>query len=346
LPTTLRDSGRLVGVALAAARLADPVYAETAGEQFNQLTPENEMKWETIEPVQGQFDFGPADTLVEFAQSHGMQVRGHTLVWHSQLPAWVNTLTGDDLRAAMTNHIQTVVGHFRDRYPGVVTAWDVVNEAMNPMNVPPGAGAMGAGGAPAAVPTNYRDSVFYRELGEDFIPEAFRLAHDADPDALLYYNDFGAEGSMGAKSTAVYTLVTGMLDAGVPIHGVGFQMHTSSDDRGPGFVDFQNNVARYAALGLQIDVTEMDISLCALGDNTFSREAQRFRYNHLASACAQSPQCRSVSVWGLGDANSWLNDTGCGANAGNLPAPLLFDDAYARKPAWWGFYDGLTGCTY
>ena len=306
--------------------------------KFSQLTPENEMKWDAIEPEPGVFDFSRADAIVAFARDNGMKVRGHTLVWHSQLPAWMQSLTGADaVRAAMTNHIQTVVAHFRDTFPGTVVAYDVVNEAMNVMQGPMGGTAI------------YRDSVFSRELGEGFIAEAFQIARDTDPDALLFYNDFGVEGMNGAKSNGMFNMVSGLVAAGAPIDGVGFQMHTGPIDQGPGAADFQANLARYAALGLQVEVTEMDVTLCAIGANAIGLELQRYRYNRIVSACFENPACRSVSLWGLADPNSWLNGNGCTQGMIMLetqPTPLAFDESYARKPAWWGIYDALTGCNY
>jgi len=334
-----RDGERRVGAAVSAARLTDePGYAETVAAQFNQITCENEMKWEAIEPEPGVFDFTRADAIVAFARDNGMQVRGHTLVWHSQLPPWVEALVGPDaVREAMTRHIQTVVAHYRDEFPGVVVAWDVVNEALNVMQGPMGGTAI------------YRDSVFYRELGEGFIAEAFQLARDTDPEALLFYNDFGVEGTQGAKSTGTFDMVSALVAGGVPIDGMGFQMHTGPLDQGPNADDFAANVARYASLGLQIEVTEMDVTLCAVGGNTLGYELQRYRFNRLLGACFSSSACRSVSLWGVADPNSWLNDTGCmqgGLVLDTLPAPLAFDADYQRKPAWWGVYDALAGCTY
>jgi endo-1,4-beta-xylanase len=195
----------------------------------------------------------------------------------------------------------------------------------------------------------YRDSVFYRELGEGFIAEAFQIARAADPDALLFYNDFGVEGTLGAKSTGTYDMLSALIAAGVPIDGMGFQMHTGPLDQGPNADDFAANVARYEALGLQVDVTEMDVSLCAVGGNVLGLELQRYRFNRIVGACFASPACRSVSLWGLADPNSWLNDTGCTQGMLVLdtePAPLAFDAAYQRKPAWWGVYDALNGCIY
>lgn len=333
-----RDGERRVGVAVSAARLEDPAYAATVAAQFNQITPENEMKWEAIEPEPGVFDFTGADAIVAFARDNGMTVRGHTLVWHSQLAPWVEALVGADaVREAMTRHIQTVVTHYRDTFPGVVVAWDVVNEAMNVMQGP-------MGGTPI-----YRDSVFYRELGEGFIAEAFQIARAADPDVQLFYNDFGVEGTAGAKSTGTFDMVSGLVNTGVPIDGMGFQMHTGPLDQGPNADDFGANLARYEALGLQVEVTEMDVSLCAIGGSVLGLELQRYRYNRVVSACFATASCRSVSLWGLADPNSWLNDTGCmqgGVVIDTLPAPLAFDEGYQRKPAWWGVYDALNGCTY
>lgn len=337
-PATFRDTERLVGVAVSQGGLQDPAYAELVAAQFNQLTPENEMKWDAIEPQPGVFDFSRADEIVSFAQEHGMKVRGHALVWHSQLPAWMAELTGADaVREAMTRHIQTVVAHYRDNFPGTVVAWDVVNEAMNVMQGPMGGTAI------------FRDSVFYRELGEGFIAEAFQIAYDTDPNVLLFYNDFGVEGTNGAKSNGTFDMVSRLVAAGVPIHGMGFQMHTGPTDQGPNAADFGANIARYAGLGLQVEVTEMDVTLCAVGSNVLGLELQRFRYNRVISACFESPACRSVSLWGVTDPNSWLNSNGCmqgGVMLETQPTPLAFDAGYARKPAWWGIYDALTGCTY
>jgi endo-1,4-beta-xylanase len=236
----------------------------------------------------------------------------------------------------MTNHIQTIVAHYRDNFPGVVVAWDVVNEAINVTNGPMGMNI-------------YRDSVFYRELGEGFIAEAFQIANATDPDVQLFYNDFGVEGMNGAKSTGAFTMVSGLVSAGVPIDGMGFQMHTGPTDQGPGAADFSANLARYRDLGLQLEITEMDVSLCSVGGNVLGLELQRYRYNRIVNACLESGACRSISLWGLGDANSWLNDNGCTQGMITLetqPEPLAFGDTYARKPAWWGIYDALNGCGY
>jgi len=328
--TALRDTGRRVGVALSSARLREADYAAAAAREFNAATPENEMKWDALEPSPGQFTFAAANGIVEFARDNQMTVRGHTLVWHSQLPAWVHALVGPDaVREAMARHIEAVVTHFKDTYPGSVVAWDVVNEALDSQ----------------AGEVVFRDSIFYRELGEAFIGEAFELARRADPDAQLFYNDFGIEG-LGAKANAAYELVRRLVESGVPIDGVGLQMHTGIDDRGPSHDELRQNIERYAALGLVVHITEMDVNLCLVSNGDFALEAQRFRFNRILHTCVETSGCESVALWGVTDASSWLNDVELCREAPYQPMPLALDAAYAKKPAWWGIYDALTGCFY
>ncbi len=328
--STLRETGKTIGVAVSARHLSEVAYAAAARE-FNSLTPENEMKWETTESSPELFSFADADNLVRFAAQNQMQVRGHTLVWHSQLPHWVSQLTdADSVRLAMTRHINTVVGHFRDQFPRRVVAWDVVNEALESVN-----GVV-----------SYRNSPFYLALGEGFIAEAFRLAHAADPTALLYYNDFGIEG-LGAKATATFDMLSALLAQGVPISGVGFQMHTRAEDRGPTMADLTANLARYAQLGLRVNISEMDATLCDAPGSVEERlDLQRVRFNAVAAACFQSGICDDITIWGVTDAYTWLNDRTPCTDATVLPSPLLFDNAVKRKPAWVGLRDALLGCYY
>lgn len=207
-PTPLKSAaartGRMIGAALSANHLSDLLYASTAANHLNSATPENEMKWDATEPTRNVFTFERGDAIVAFAAQHGMQVRGHTLVWHSQLPSWVSSIQDTaDMRTAMINHITQVALHYR----GKVVAWDVVNEAV------------ADGGQ------TLRATPFAQWIGARYIDDAFIAARAADPDARLYYNDYGAEGRNG-KSDYVYTMVQGMLARGVPIDGVGLQMHT------------------------------------------------------------------------------------------------------------------------
>lgn len=318
-------SGHLIGIAVQDRRLNTAAYANVALQEFNYVTPENEMKWNSIEPSPGQFNFGPADRIVAFAEQNGMKVKGHTLVWHSQLPNWVSALTTpDEVRAAMLNHINTVVGHYKGR----VYAWDVVNEAWQNGNA-------------------LRTSVFMQQLGAGFIDEAFIAAKAADPDAKLYYNEFGAEGS-GGKSNAVYTMVQGMVQRGVPIDGVGMQMHTNSTNANPTISAFQTNMQRIRELGLEVVVSELDVQTCTDTSPMDARmDTQRSRYYDLVSACVDEAACSAVTIWGVIDGLSWLNNNQqsqtCRNTTGNLPLPLLFDDGYQKKPAYGGVMDALLG---
>ncbi len=180
--------GRLVGTAVQAGLLVDPQYNAVVSGEFSYLTAEYQMKWNVIEPVRGGRDFGPGDAIAGYAAAQGMRLKGHTLLWHGATPSWVNALTADDLRTAVDQHIRTVAGHYRGR----VHAWDVVNEAV----------ADGGG--------SLRDTVFRQKLGDRYIADAFRLARETDPGALLFYNDYGGEGGT-AKADRIYTLLQDLL---------------------------------------------------------------------------------------------------------------------------------------
>jgi endo-1,4-beta-xylanase len=313
--TPLKDAatstGRTMGTAMAYQHLSEAAYVDTVLSDFNSITPENEMKWDAIEPSSGVFAYDAADALVAFAEQNGLRVRGHTLVWYLQLPSWVMALTdANDVRNAMINHITEIVTHYRGR----VAAWDVVNETWENG-------------------TTMRSSVFFQYLGPGYVDEAFQAARAADPSAQLYYNDYAAEG-MSAKANAVYTMVADMKARGVPIDGVGMQMHTSATG-GPMIPALTTNMERLAALGLDIEITEMDVHICAS-----DLDGQRSRYHDIVATCVGQQRCRSVTVWGITDKYSWLNNADVGCTA---PRPLLFDDAYAKKPAYRGVMDALLG---
>jgi endo-1,4-beta-xylanase len=311
LKAAAEQTGRLIGAAVGATHLADPSYARTAATQLNFITPENEMKWDATEGTRNVFSFDRADTILTFAGQNGLQAKGHTLVWHSQLPSWVADIhDATDLRNAMINHITQVALHFRGR----VIAWDVVNEAV-------------ADSGPSLRPT-----VFQQLLGDRYIDDAFIAAHAADPYARLYYNDYGAEGK-GTKSDIVYNLVQGMLARGVPIHGVGLQMHAGPTDISPSAADVASNMQRLAALGLDVMITEMDVQICSS-----DLQAQSRRFHDVVARCVAQPFCRAVTVWGISDKYSWLNGQSCAT-----PRPLLFDDNYAPKPAHAAVLNALLG---
>jgi endo-1,4-beta-xylanase len=250
---------------------------------FGSVTPENELKWEISEPGRGRYDFGPADRIVGFATGHGMAVRGHALVWHLQNPGWLDDLSPAQLRAALADHIRTLMR----RYAGRIGEWDVVNEAV-------------------ADDGRLRRSLWLDKLGPGYIALAFRLARQADPTAKLFYNDYGAEGE-GTKADAVYRLVAQLKRQSVPIDGVGLQGHVDTEPP-PGYA---RNIARFARLGLRVELTELDVR--TKGDQAPAQAAQ---YARLVDGCKP---CARFTVWGLDDADSWVP----GAYPGYGDATLL-----------------------
>ncbi len=290
--------------------LTDEAYRRTLAREFSAITPENAMKWEPVHPAEDEWRFGPADRLVEFAEAHGMRVHGHTLVWHRQLPGWLTPDHGRrDVARRLAAHIETLVG----RYRGRIAAWDVVNEAVD------AAGTL-------------RRSVFLRAVGRGYLAEAFRLAHAADPDARLYYNDYGAEGR-GRKADAVHALVRRLLDQGVPIHGVGLQMHLRATHP-PRPDAIRANATRLAALGLEVRIAEMDVRVRRLR-RPDPLAVQRRVYRDAIAACAGMSGFAGVTFWGVTDRHSWIH-----AEFGE-DAPLLFDRDYAPKPAYFGVLGAL-----
>jgi len=318
-PAPLRDAaavaGKWVGAAVFSSALAgEPVYAATFAKHFDYVTAEWEMKWKSVQRQPGVYDFSGGDRIVGFAEAHAMRVKGHALVWHGSTPSWVEELSPPELRIAFEDHIRTVAGHYRGR----VAVWDVVNEAIDDQT----------GGL--------RDTVFLRGLGPGYIAEAFRLAREADPDALLVYNDYGGEG-LSRKSDAVYELVRGLKESGVPIGGVGLQMHISASGYPP-VGDIAANLARLADLGLLVNISEMDVRIRGLGGDTASRlQRQREVYREVVGVCVAHPRCHAVTFWGFTDAHSWI-DGFFGADD-----PLLFDEQYRAKPAFFGVEDALSG---
>jgi endo-1,4-beta-xylanase len=302
--------GRVFGAAVSTSHLGEAQYTNTWFTEFTGVTPENEMKWDTTEPNRGQFNFGNADQIVSQAQAHGMKIRGHTLVWHSQLAPWVNNVTnGTDLLNAMRNHITQVMAHFR----GKIQYWDVVNEAFD--------------GA------NRRNSVFQQRIGSTYIEQAFRAARAADPAAKLCYNDFSTDG-MNAKSNAVFAMVQDFKNRGVPIDCVGFQSHLIVNQV-PG--DYQANLQRFANLGVDVNITELDIRMPTPA-SAANLQAQANNYRTVVSACLAVSRCTSITTWGITDKFSWVPGTFPGQGAA-----LLFDNNYAKKAAYSSTLSALGG---
>jgi endo-1,4-beta-xylanase len=296
----------------------------SAAKEFNFVTPENEMKWDTTEATQGTFNYAPGDQIVTFAMQNNMKVKGHTLVWNKQLPSWVTSLTtASDVSSAMTDHITKLVTHFK----GQVVAWDVVNEAWTTPN-------MMATGTATLV-----NDVFYQYLGSGYIDTAFQAARQADKNVLLFYNDYCIEG-MNDKSTAVYNMVSSMIQRGIPIDGVGMQMHYGTFQNAPSAADFAQNLKRFTDLGIKVVLSEMDLDCC----DGFTVAQEGTVYHDIVAACVNNPGCWAITTWGISDKYSWLNTynlSGCSGSM--LPTPLMWDDNYGKKPAYTGMLNALNG---
>ncbi|GAB3142587.1 endo-1,4-beta-xylanase [Micromonospora sonneratiae] len=308
--TTLKSladaKGKDIGFALDPNRLSETAYKNIADTEFNLVVAENAMKWDATEPSRGSFNWSGADQVANYATTSGKRLYGHTLVWHSQLPDWVSNLTSaTELRTAMVDHINGVAG----RYRGRVTAWDVVNEAFNDDG-------------------SRRSSVFQQRLGDGYIEEAFRAARAADPTAKLCINDYSTDG-INNKSTAIYNLVTDFKARGVPIDCVGFQAHLIV---GQVPSNMQQNLQRFADLGVDVRITELDIRMQTPADAT-KLANQAADYRRVFQACLAVSRCVGVTTWGITDRYSWVPGTFPGQGAA-----LIWDDNYIKKPA----YDAVT----
>ncbi len=305
LRTLASERGLLLGGAISGElfNADNPDEAATVNREYNAVVAENAMKMRAIanSPNPGNYLFATADAMVASAQKNGQTVRGHTLVWHDSAPAWVYEIKEKAvMRAAMTQYITTVVKHFGDR----INIWDVVNEAISD-----GPGNPLRHNNPFAV------------AGPDFIALAFRTAHAANPAARLYYNDYSVEGLNG-KSNAMYALVKELLADGVPIDSVGFQAHldTSFSVKDSGM---QANLQRFRDLGLDVQLTEVDVQMVGSGSKKEKLARQAQIYGELLSTCL-AVKCSAFMMWGVSDWTSW--------RAGGKP--LIFDDGYAKKPAY------------
>lgn len=318
---TLRDEAEkrrfLIGAAVK-PRFGEALYSSTLAREFNMLTPENVMKWGTIRPTPGTFNFVLGDEVVAFAQLHKMKVRGHCLLWSEHNPSWLakGSFKPAQLSKLLQEHISVVMKH----YAGKVFAWDVVNEAFL------------ANGA--IEPSIWYDApgIGLSRKGTAYVEQSFRWARAADPKALLFYNDYDTEG-LNAKSDAVYEMVKDFKKRGVPIDGVGIQAHISDLDIKK-ISSLSENISRLTALGVQVHITEMDVALPidaagALADQG-ALERQAAVYRFVATACLQLPGCTAFQTWGFTDKYSWITSFTKGAKG----RALLFDQSYAPKPAY------------
>lgn len=316
-------AGKTVGVAVPVWRYNvdddnDATVAAIAN-NFNGVVAENEMKFDALQPTEGEFNFGSADRLVNFAERHSMAVRGHTLVWYSQVPGWLtsdgrknsNNFSRERLLGIMNSHIDAVVGHYKGR----VREWDVVNECLDDnqsvVRDNPDAFAL-------------RTSVWSLGIGDDYVAEAFRRAHKADPDARLYINDYGVEFMGDPKSEALYNLVRSLVNQNVPIHGVGLQCHiTTGEVRASQLIA---NIKRYKDLGLDCIITELDIAQ-ADPKAANAKEVQARDYGIVLNAALSQSNCPTVMIWGVKDNDSWRQNN-----------PLLFDSSLNPKDAFYAVH--------
>lgn len=313
--------GMLVGTAVNPRLFGEAPYAATLAREFNMLEPENVMKWGAIRPAQDKFNFGPGDEVVAFARAHKMKVRGHCLLWSEHNPAWLSkgSFTPEQLSELLRGHITKVMKH----YSGEVFAWDVVNEAF-----------LANGNVE---PSIWYDSpgIGFAGKGTAYIEQAFRWARAADPKAMLFYNDYDTEG-VNPKSDAVYAMVKDFKKRGVPIDGVGIQAHIFSLSLEK-ISSLAANMSRLTALGVQVQITELDVALPLdangglLDPGSLARQADI--YGFVATACVQQPGCTAFQTWGFTDRYSWIPNYTKRAKG----KALLFDQDYAPKPA----YDAL-----
>jgi endo-1,4-beta-xylanase len=299
--------GFYIGSAVAVTPFrGEQTYQDTLRREFNIMVAENAFKWDSVHPARDTYNFSDTDALVDFAQANKMKMRGHTLVWHNQIPAW---LTGggfsrDEVIAILKDHISTLAG----RYKGRVWAWDVVNEAIDDST------------------HQLRTSSFwYQSIGPDYVKMAFEFAREADPDALLYYNDYSIEG-MNPKSDAVYNMLGNLKNQGEPIDGVGWQMHVVNGFRIQ--PQHQMNAMRFASIGLDLSITEMDVRI-NLPDSPAAQQQQALAYSDVINLCLTQPNCKALVMWGFTDKYSWIP----GAVPGWGDA-LIFDSNYQPKPAY------------
>lgn len=300
------------------------IYESTHKANFNIVVAENEMKFDATEPSRGSFSFTKGDKLMAYAAANGMQVRGHALAWHSQVPSWVSTLAQqvesaggsarDTLLSVLKTHIDSVVGH----YKGKIREWDVVNEAINDN------GTHG---------WRSEGSVWYQYIGRDFIDSAFVWAHKADPDAKLYYNDYALEWGMGTGTKAQFaydSIAVRLKNAGIYITGIGTQTHIQNTHTSTPS-NLRTLASKLKSIGMTMQITELDIGFAlgtAISDADYA--AQGHLYRQFMDLFLEAENMEAFVIWGFSDKYSWLKDQ-------SKYNGLIFDSSFAKKPA----YDSL-----
>jgi endo-1,4-beta-xylanase len=319
--------GLLVGCAVVPERLTgEPAYGNLVAGQANILVAENAMKWAALRPAPDKFDFRGADELLAYATEHEQKVRGHNLCWHEALPDWfAGTVTKDNAQQFLVQHIQTVAG----RYAGKLHSWDVVNEAVDPKS---------------GRPDSLRKSPWLDLIGPDYIELAFHAARQADPAALLTYNDYGIENDSAddrEKRGQVLMLVRRLKARGVPIDAVGVQSHLSVTDPPPG-AGLQEFVRELRGMGVQVFVTELDVNERKLEGSVSERDAAIAKfYKNYVSMMVAEPNVSAVLTWGITDRYTWLDGAKFARLDGKPQRCLPFDSDDQPAPAFFALRDAI-----
>ena len=270
------------------------VYADIAGEEFNFVSTENSLKWDLVNPLPGAYRWAQADNLVQHAKARRMAVHGHTLIWHRQLPGWIQRSALEDREIHMREYIDRVLSRYRDDIP----VWDVVNEALEEDG-------------------SYRNSTWFAGMGESYIDTAFRQSRLSAPDAVLLYNDYDISFA-GPKADGMIQLMQSLKDAGTPVDGVGFQMHLDADFNR--YDEVATIFQTVADMDLDIYITELDVSI----RSGMTEEQQADVFEQVLSLCLEQPRCKAYQTWGFTDMYSWRDEYN----------PLILDERYQAKPGY------------
>nr|WP_320117419.1 endo-1,4-beta-xylanase [uncultured Marinifilum sp.] len=317
---TLKNSSDnfLIGVALQSSKL-NGSYDELYKNEFSSITAEYEMKMNITHPTQDSYDFGPADAIVDYAQENGINVHGHSLIWHNSTPDWVSNFQGSDQE--FEDMIEEYITKVVTRYKGKVTSWDVVNEAFED-----GSGQL-------------RNSIYRQRMGDDYIAKCYQFVRAADPDVLIFYNDYSMVSDQ-TKQNAVFAMADDFIARDIPIDGLGFQLHIQYDY--PAKADIEAAVQKVVDRNLLMHFSELDIRVNPNNDLTsLTNErslAQKAKYKEMVEILKSIPEesAYALTVWGLIDSESWLINF-----YGQQDWPLLFDSKFEKKDAYYGFLEGL-----
>lgn len=309
-----------IGTAVQSGLLKDNTYRSVVANEFNLVEPENELKFDTLQPEEGKFNFVPADEIYDFAKQHNMDMRGHVLIWHSQIPRWVTSKerSADEMAKIAQSHITAVLNH----YKGKIQEWDCVNEVVSDKD-----------GEFRHSPWYDKPGIGFAGKGPEFVEQCFRWAHEVDPKVRLFYNDYSIE-TLGAKSDTVYEMAKTMVANKAPIHGVGFQAHLwLGFDSPENWESMRKNIDRFQKLGLEVQLTEVDVRMESDSAENLAKQAALL--SNLMAVC-RDKGIKTVQFWGVTDKHSWIPQVFKG-----FDHALLFDKEYKKKPAYRAVMDVL-----